>query len=91
MQLTESICLLSDPLAIGVAVLEEIAVAADFKEQYPVWIGRCLIIFYSLCCLFVIMGLPMVVTFECLLPFVEWYEALAAGRVVRSSLFLPFK
>jgi hypothetical protein len=31
MQLTESVCLLSDPLAMGAADLEEIAVAGDKK------------------------------------------------------------
>ena len=43
MQLTEFVCLHSDPLVMGVAVLEEIVVAGD-KKQYSVWIGRCLII-----------------------------------------------
>jgi hypothetical protein len=33
----------------------------------------------------------LVVTFVCLLHFVEWSEALAAGRVVRSFLFPTFK
>ncbi len=53
MQLTESVCLLSDPLAMGAADLEEIAVAGD-KKKYPVWINHLA----SLCCLFVTMELP---------------------------------
>ena len=80
MKLTESVYLLSDLMAMGVADLEGIAAAGD-KEQYPVRIGRCST-FSSLCCLVVI----LVVMFVCLLHFVEWSKALAAGRVVRSSL-----
>ena len=40
MKLTESVYLLSDRMAMGVADLEGIAAAGD-KEQYPVRIGRC--------------------------------------------------
>ncbi len=44
MKLTESVYLLSDRMAMGVADLEGIAAVGD-KEQYPVRIGRCLTFF----------------------------------------------
>ncbi len=47
MQLTESVCLLSDPLAMGAADLEEIAVAGD-KEKYPVWFNHLASLFVYL-------------------------------------------